>query len=157
MARCARHARRELPPEDELPAAGPSPQAEAERAELREQIADEVERLPERYRAPFVLCELEQRSYEEAAKQLGSSPKTVSCWLSRARERLRQGLARRGVLPAATALPACSCDMALRTSFLSIAKSLAASPLGGSTSRVCFLASGFFRSGFSRCGFDAPA
>jgi hypothetical protein len=59
----------------------------------------EIDRLPERHRIAIVLCDLEGRSYEEAARQLGCPVGTVKSRLARARERLRHGLARRGVAP----------------------------------------------------------
>jgi RNA polymerase sigma factor (sigma-70 family) len=98
QARSRAAGRRERPlPDGAVPAGGASPEAEAARAEWGRLLDVEVGRLPEKYRAPFVLCELEGKSYEEAGRELGASAKTVSCWLSRARERLRQRLARRGV------------------------------------------------------------
>ncbi len=61
----------------------------------------EIDRLPERHRSVIVLCDLEGRSYEEAARHLRCPVGTVRSRLARARERLRERLSRRGLAPAA--------------------------------------------------------
>jgi RNA polymerase sigma factor (sigma-70 family) len=65
--------------------------------DLRPVLHEEVDRLPERYRLPFVLCYLEGKTNEEAADLLGWPKGTVLSSLSRARERLRRRLTRRGL------------------------------------------------------------
>jgi RNA polymerase sigma factor (sigma-70 family) len=60
-------------------------------------LDDELARLPERYRAPLVLCYLEGRTRDEAAKQLGWSVTVLRGRLERGRDRLRQRLTRRGL------------------------------------------------------------
>ncbi len=68
--------------------------------ELLPEIQEELDRLPERYRAPILLCYLEGRTHEEAACQLKIPVGTVKIRLSRGRERLRGRLIRRGLAPA---------------------------------------------------------
>jgi RND family efflux transporter MFP subunit len=71
-------------------------------------VHEEIERLPERYRAPVVLCDLEGHTNEQAARHLGWPVGTVKSRLARARTRLRDRLVRRGLDPGAAvlALPA---------------------------------------------------
>jgi RNA polymerase sigma-70 factor (ECF subfamily) len=57
---------------------------EQEAAQLRKAIAA----LPERYREAVVLCDLEAKSYDEAAAILGCATGTVRSRLHRARELL---------------------------------------------------------------------
>jgi RNA polymerase sigma factor (sigma-70 family) len=76
------------------------------RHEVRVVLDEEVSRLPERYRAPVVLCYLEGRTNEEAARLLGCPPGTVYSRLAAARDRLRRRLGRRGLAPSAGVLVA---------------------------------------------------
>jgi RNA polymerase sigma factor (sigma-70 family) len=63
-------------------------------------LHEEIHRLPERYRTPVLLCWLEGLSTEAAGQRLRCPQGTILSRLSRARERLRQRLTRRGVTPA---------------------------------------------------------
>jgi len=69
--------------------------------DLADIIHQEIDRLPERHRIPVVLCVLEERSHEEAARHLKCPVGTVKSRLARARQRLQAALCRRGVGPAA--------------------------------------------------------
>jgi RNA polymerase sigma factor (sigma-70 family) len=95
-ARRAREARRvherqarSMPPE--------KPLSEEALREALGMLDDEVQALPERQRAVFVLCCLEGKSRTEAAHALGWKEGTVASTLARARQLLQQRLARRGV------------------------------------------------------------
>jgi RNA polymerase sigma factor (sigma-70 family) len=77
-----------------------------ESAELRAILEEEVGRLADRYRSPFVLCDLEGQTHEQAAAQLRCPVGTVKSRLSRARAQLRSRLDRRGLSPSAGLLAA---------------------------------------------------
>jgi serpin B len=80
--------------------------ADATWTEVRRVLDEELRRLPEKYRAPLVLCYLEGKTNDEAAEQLGCSRGTIAGRLSRARDLLRGRLTRRGVTLTSTALGA---------------------------------------------------
>jgi RNA polymerase sigma factor (sigma-70 family) len=102
-----KHDTREQPLGDLAPPSGtPDPATDAGWREVRRVLDDEVNRLPDTYRVPFVLCCLEGRSNADAARELGCPVGTVESRLTRARERLRIGLSRRGVAPSASLLAA---------------------------------------------------
>jgi len=80
------------------PAADP---VDPDRHELGATLLEEVRRLPAKYRSPVVLCYLEGRTHEQAARELRWPVGTVKGRLARARDRLRDRLIRRGLAPSA--------------------------------------------------------
>ena len=81
--------------------------------ELQGILDEEIGQLPERLRAPLVLCYLESKSHEEAARELRCPKSTLTNRLNRARELLHKRLTRRGVtLSAAALVSAMSTQMA---------------------------------------------
>jgi RNA polymerase sigma factor (sigma-70 family) len=74
-----------------------SPLAQISGEELLAILDEELGRLPERYRAPVVLCCVEGLTRDEAAHQLGVPAATLKGQLERGRKRLHDALARRGV------------------------------------------------------------
>ena len=76
----------------ERAAARPSPvvaplSADLERKEIFQALAEELQRLPEKYRAPLVLCYLDGRTHGEAAHMIGLPRGSMA-------KRIRQGLLR---------------------------------------------------------------
>ncbi len=64
------------------------------------EVHDAVDRLPEKYRAPIVLCDLEGRTHQEAARSLGWPIGTVKSRQLHGRRLIRDRLVRRGLGPA---------------------------------------------------------
>src|SRR5262249_23003530 len=91
----ARAARRRHVERDRQP-----PEPQARDLSWREACAilhQELDRLPEAYRLPLLLCYLEGKSRDEAARQLGWKEGELRGRLARGRDRLRVRLTRRGV------------------------------------------------------------
>ena len=65
--------------------------------QIRLALHDEVDRLPDPIRRPILMCYLEGRSNEEAARLIGCPLGTLKDRLSKGRELLRGRLARRGI------------------------------------------------------------
>jgi RNA polymerase sigma factor (sigma-70 family) len=83
--------------------------------ELRPVLDAELSRLPEKYRYPLVLCYLQGKTHDEAARELGHPTGSMSKLIGRGRELLRERLAQRGVVVSGAALGAILLDKAAGT------------------------------------------
>lgn len=84
-------------------AAGRAASAQPTAEDWRTMLDEELSHLPEKYRTPLVLCHLEGKTVDEAARLLGSRSGTIKSQLHRGRQQLQGRLARRGVALTATA------------------------------------------------------
>jgi RNA polymerase sigma factor (sigma-70 family) len=76
-----------------------------DRDELHSVLDEELNRLPERYRIPILLCDLLGTSHKVAAQQLGWPVGTVSVRVARGRDLLARRLVRHGLVPSTTIMP----------------------------------------------------
>src|SRR5262249_54303889 len=113
--RTARKARARLARRREVDEQGAAGRPEARPAVQSEQMIEreqaealhrEIDRLPGAFRVPVVLCYFEGLSPDETAHRLRWPSGTLRSRLVRARDKLRRGLARRGVVLSGTALAA---------------------------------------------------
>jgi RNA polymerase sigma factor (sigma-70 family) len=77
------------------------PAAEVTWREVQTILDEELEQLPERYRAPLILCYLQSLTRDEAAQRLGLSSGSLHGRLERGRNLLRERLTKRGLTLAA--------------------------------------------------------
>jgi RNA polymerase sigma-70 factor (ECF subfamily) len=70
---------------------------EEEWSDLRPLLDQELNQLPMKYRAPLILCYLEGKTQEQAARELGWPTGSMSRRMNRARDLLQERLARRGL------------------------------------------------------------
>jgi RNA polymerase sigma factor (sigma-70 family) len=150
-ARGAR-ARRQAFERRAAPPPAPRDNLDAAWRELQAVLDEEMRRLPDRYRAPLLLCYLQGLTHEEAAARLGCPVGTVRSRLSRGRDRLRDRLTRRGLALSAVAfagvlaaggapaaVPATLSEAALRAALMSGAASGNVLALARGVSRAMFL------------------
>ncbi len=109
---------------------------EIERQELAEIVQAEITRLPEKYRAPIVLCYMEGLTHDEAAAALSWPVGTVRSRLSRGRDTLHRRLQARGMtsedaLTPFPALPAAGSATAIPEYVAKLVASLASQATGG--------------------------
>jgi RNA polymerase sigma factor (sigma-70 family) len=119
-----RRRHRELPGVERV---APVIEGESRREELLCVLNDEINRLPEKYRLPIVLCRLDGLTRTQAADQLGWRPGTVATRLTRGQELLRRRMRRRlgddaqsGLCvwlggPVSTSVPAACRDMTVQS------------------------------------------
>jgi RNA polymerase sigma factor (sigma-70 family) len=116
---------------NQLADAGRSPDQEISLREAQALLHQELAALPERLRLPLVLCYLQSRTRDEAARQLGWSLATLKRRLEQGRKLLYARLSRRGLTLSAalcaSLLNATEVPASLTRATLSLATSAAAS------------------------------
>jgi RNA polymerase sigma factor (sigma-70 family) len=145
----ARHRAKERP----LDAAPEAPARAAQAQDWGPWLDQELSRLPEKYRAAIVLCDLEARPRKDAARQLGIPEGTLSSRLANGRKLLAARLARRGVTLGGGALAAALAEgvasaqvpWPLARSTARAAASAAAVPLATAATPVALLVKGVLR------------
>lgn len=108
-------------------------------------IHEELARLPEKYRAAVVLCDLEGRTQSEAARILGWPVGTVKSRQARGRRMIRDRLARRGV---GLAVAAAAVDSMGRAAASALPTSIGLATGLGASPHVLSLAQGVLRTMF---------
>jgi RNA polymerase sigma factor (sigma-70 family) len=78
-------------------AADTDPLAQLTARELLTSVDEELQKLPEKFRAPLLYCYFQEKTHRRAAQLIGCPLGTLRSRLERARELLRVRLARRGV------------------------------------------------------------
>jgi RNA polymerase sigma factor (sigma-70 family) len=126
----------------------PAAAAEVSWQDVRVVLDEELARLPERLQAPLVLCYLEGKTRDEAARELGWSVGTLRGRLERGRDLLRSRLTRRGLALSAALLGAAlthDASAALSATLIGAAVKTTAGPV---PTLVAALAGGVLRTMF---------
>jgi RNA polymerase sigma factor (sigma-70 family) len=104
-------------------------------------LHEEIDRLPNRYSAPVVLCLFEGLTQEQAAHCLGWPSGTVRSRLARGRHLLQSRLTRRGLAPATVLIGASAAPEAVAAASVESATRAALDYLSGSPSAAVVSAS----------------
>jgi RNA polymerase sigma-70 factor (ECF subfamily) len=88
-------ARRRETERQAVPMSSDDPELDVAWRDMRTVLDKELQGLPEKYRAPLVLCYLQGMTNEEAARRLGWPTGSISYRLARAREMLKARMSRR--------------------------------------------------------------
>ncbi|WP_439620332.1 sigma-70 family RNA polymerase sigma factor [Gemmata sp.] len=120
--------------------------------DVRAVLDEELDRLPEKYRQPVVLCRLLDRPLADAAAELGLSVATIWRRLQYAEELLRDRLTRRGLcVPAGAAIagcgsaaPAAAVPPAAAGELVRLAVAIRAGQLAGVPTRLLALSGGLY-------------
>jgi len=102
------------------------PPSELGQNEMHSLLRDELQRLPEKYRAPLILCYLEGKTNETAAQELGVPSGSMSKRLTQARDLLRERLMYRG---AALSVGGCAALLSETTATAAVPPALLTSTL----------------------------
>jgi RNA polymerase sigma factor (sigma-70 family) len=123
---------------------------EATWQDVRPILDEEIQRLPEKYRLPVILCYLEGQTNDEAARLLNCPRGTIAMRLARARERLRSRLLRRGVTLSTGTLTATLTDNAMPATVppLLLAQTAKAALFGAASGSIITLAAGVLHTMF---------
>ncbi len=123
---------------------------EATWQDVRPILDEEIQRLPEKYRLPLILCYLEGQTNDEAARLLNCPRGTIATRLARARERLRSRLLRRGVTLSMGTLSALLTDNAMSETVpsLLLAQTAKATLMGAASASIITLTEGVLHTMF---------
>jgi RNA polymerase sigma factor (sigma-70 family) len=79
-------------------AAAESPADDLGQQELRQVIREELDRLPEKYREPLMMCYIDGRTHADAAREIGLPRGSMAKRIGEGLERLRERLLDRGFM-----------------------------------------------------------